>query len=91
VAESGSADRLAQLVRRTHPDVVLLDARLPGVGGAEACQQLTTANPDLAVLMVSSYSADRLVEECINAALTVRQGLRELPKHDRPLVARLVA
>jgi hypothetical protein len=27
----------------------------------------------------------------INAALTVRQGLRELPKHDRPLVARLVA
>ena len=27
----------------------------------------------------------------IGAALTVRQGLRELPKHDRPLVARLVA
>ena len=27
----------------------------------------------------------------IDAALTVRRGLRELPKHDRPLVARLVA
>ncbi len=27
----------------------------------------------------------------IDAALVVRQGLRELPKHDRPLVARLVA
>lgn len=27
----------------------------------------------------------------IDAALTVRHGLRELPKHDRPLVARLVA
>lgn len=27
----------------------------------------------------------------IDAALTVRQGLRELPKHDRPLIARLVA
>jgi hypothetical protein len=27
----------------------------------------------------------------IAAALTVRTGMRELPKHDRPLVARLVA
>jgi len=27
----------------------------------------------------------------IDAALTVRRGLRELPKHDRPLIARLVA
>jgi hypothetical protein len=27
----------------------------------------------------------------IGAALTVRRGLRELPKHDRPLIARLVA
>ena len=27
----------------------------------------------------------------IDAALVVRHGLRELPKHDRPLVARLVA
>jgi hypothetical protein len=27
----------------------------------------------------------------IDAALVVRRGLRELPKHDRPLVARLVA
>jgi hypothetical protein len=27
----------------------------------------------------------------IDAALTVRRGLRDLPQHDRPLVARLVA
>jgi hypothetical protein len=27
----------------------------------------------------------------IQAVLIVRQGLRELPKHDRPLIARLVA
>jgi hypothetical protein len=27
----------------------------------------------------------------IDAALTVRRGLRDLPKHDRPLIARLVA
>jgi two-component system, NarL family, response regulator DevR len=67
VAESGSVEGLAQLARRTHPDIVLLDARMPGVGGADACRQLTAANPDLAVLIVSSYSDDQLVEECIRA------------------------
>jgi DNA-binding NarL/FixJ family response regulator len=67
VAESGSAEGLAELVQRTRPDVVLLDARLPGVSGAEACRQLVAANPDIAVLMVSSYTDDRLVEECIRA------------------------
>src|SRR6266478_3394750 len=67
VAESGSATGLAQLARRTRPDVVLLDARLPDVGGAEACRQIVAANPDIAVLIVSTYSDDRLVEECIRA------------------------
>jgi two-component system, NarL family, response regulator DevR len=67
VAESGSAKGLAQLARRTHPDIGLLDARMPGVSGADACRQLTAANPDLAVLIVSSYSDDQLVEECIRA------------------------
>jgi len=67
VAESGSATGLAQLARRPRPDVVLLDARLPDVGGAEACRQLVAANPDIAVLIVSTYSDDRLVEECIRA------------------------
>jgi len=67
VAESGSVEGLAQLARRTHPDIVLLDARMPGGSGADACRQLTAANPDLAVLIVSSYSDDQLVEECIRA------------------------
>ena len=52
---------------RTHPDVVLLDARLPGISGAEACRRLVAAHPEIAVLIVSTYSEDQLVEECIKA------------------------
>lgn len=87
VAESGSAEGLVQLAQRTRPDVVLLDARLPGVSGAEACRQLVAADPDTAVLMVSGYSDDRLVEECIRAGakgymvkdierLSLKEGIR---------------
>ena len=67
VAECGSAHGLTGLTRRTRPDVVLLDARLPEISGAEACRQLLAAHPDLAVLIVSTYSDDQLVEDCIRA------------------------
>ena len=67
VAEAGSAEGLGDLVEKTWPDVVLLDARLPGLSGPEACRHLVTAHPDIAVLIVSTYSDDHLVEECIKA------------------------
>jgi two-component system response regulator DevR len=67
VGESGTADQLTQLVNQTSPDVVLLDARLPGLSGAEACRRLTVSHSDIGVLMISSYSDQQLVEECIKA------------------------
>jgi two-component system response regulator DevR len=67
VAESATADRVRELVGRTKPDVILLDARLPGVSGAEACRQLATAYPDIAVLIVSTFSDNDLIEDCIKA------------------------
>jgi two-component system, NarL family, response regulator DevR len=67
VGESGTAEQLNQLVDETRPDVILLDARLPGVSGAEACRRLTISHPDIAVLMISTYCDPQLVEECITA------------------------
>lgn len=67
VGESGTAEQLTQLVNQTRPDVVLLDARLPGLSGAEACRRLTASHPDVGVLMISTYSDQQLVEECIKA------------------------
>lgn len=67
VAESGSADGIVALVDDAHPDVVLLDARLPGVSGPEATRLLAASHPEAAVLIVSTYSDDELVHECISA------------------------
>ena len=67
VAEIGTADKLDELVEDTHPDIVLMDARLPGVSGAEACRRLLVSHPDVPVLIVSTYSDDQLVDECIGA------------------------
>jgi two-component system, NarL family, response regulator DevR len=67
VAESASAENIVELVEQARPDVVLLDARLPGVSGPQACALLATSHPEVAVLIVSTYSDDDLVHECINA------------------------
>jgi DNA-binding NarL/FixJ family response regulator len=69
VAESSSADNLNELVEKSTPDVVLLDARLPNgqVSGPEACRRLTATHPETHVLVVSTYSDDALVDACIEA------------------------
>ncbi|MDP9091399.1 MAG: response regulator transcription factor [Actinomycetota bacterium] len=64
VAESGSADRIVELAEQARPDVVLLDARLPGVSGPEACKLLASSMPGAAVLIISTYSDTDLVNEC---------------------------
>ncbi len=67
VAESGSADDIVDLTERAQPDVVLLDARLPGLSGPEACRLLADSHPQAAVVIVSTYSDDELVDRCIEA------------------------
>jgi DNA-binding NarL/FixJ family response regulator len=67
VGESGSGDNLLELVERSQPDIVLLDARLPGVSGAEACRRLAETHPEAKVIVVSTFSDDALVDACIDA------------------------
>lgn len=67
VAESATADDVGESVGKANPNVILLDARLPGVSGAEACRQLATTYPDIAVLIVSTYSDNDLIQDCIKA------------------------
>jgi DNA-binding NarL/FixJ family response regulator len=67
VGESGTADSLVELVGATRPDVVLLDALLPGVSGPEACRRLRASQSDVRVLIVTTFMDDDLVDECIKA------------------------
>ena len=67
VGEAATARDLVGLVERTRADVVLLDARLPDGSGPAACRRLTSAHPDVKVLMVSTFSDEDLVDEYLLA------------------------
>lgn len=66
----GEARTVAEAVERAdrfHPDVVLLDIRLPDGSGIEACQQILRRSPGVRVLILTSVIDDRLVDESIRA------------------------
>lgn len=67
VGETGLGEALPDLVERTRPDIVLLDARLPDVSGPEVCRRLRNSHPRVRVIIVTTYSDDDLVDECIRA------------------------
>ena len=67
VGDTGLGGAVPDLVERTRPDIVLLDARLPDVSGPEVCRRLRGSHPEVRVVIVTTFSDDDLVDECIRA------------------------
>ena len=67
VAEAGSARDAIEKVKTFAPDVVVMDIRLPGGSGIEACQEITSKNPDVKVIMLTSYAEDEMLFSAIRA------------------------
>ncbi len=67
VGEAGSVSEATEALARSHPDVVLLDLRLPDGSGIEVCRRLQTMNLGTKALILTSYSDDQLVFDAIAA------------------------
>lgn len=67
VGDAATGARAITLARDLRPDVVLLDVRLPDVPGPEVCRRIQTEAPGTAVVMLSTFSDDDLVRQCIRA------------------------
>lgn len=67
VAEAGTAKEAIEQTARTLPDIVMMDIRLPGASGIEACEEITKNFPDTRVIMLSSYAEDEMLFSAIRA------------------------
>ncbi|SNY23659.1 response regulator transcription factor [Paractinoplanes atraurantiacus] len=70
VGEASDGAQVVGLTRRTRPDVVLMDVRMPGVGGVAATRALR-ADPGcagVAVLMLTTFDTDAEVLGAMRAA-----------------------
>ena len=67
VGEAGTAEQARQRIPATRPDVAVLDVRLPDGTGVEVCRDIRSDHPDIACLMLTSFSDDEALFEAIMA------------------------
>ncbi|HAF61236.1 MAG TPA: DNA-binding response regulator [Anaerolineaceae bacterium] len=67
VAQADNALDAIKKVEIHKPDIVLMDIRLPGMSGIEACEQISKKYPDTKVIMLTSYAEDEMLFSAIKA------------------------
>jgi two-component system, NarL family, response regulator DevR len=67
VGEAGSAREAVEQVAALKPEVVLMDIRLPGTSGIEACEEIVSKFPGTRVIMLTSYADDEMLFSAIRA------------------------
>lgn len=67
VGEAGTGQETFKLASIHHPDVVLLDLRMPDMDGLEVCRRLKLEPPTPAVLFLTSYADDQTILAAIES------------------------
>ena len=68
LAESG--EQALEMAATVHPDVVLMDLSMPGMGGIEATRRLVESAPGTRVMMLTSFGGhERMVEALKSGAV----------------------
>lgn len=67
VGQAGSAAEAIAMAAEHQPDVVVMDIRMPGDSGIDACREIVNRWPEMRVLMLTSYADDEAVLASIMA------------------------
>ena len=66
-AEASSGEQACALYRVHHPDVTLMDLRLPGMSGTATVQAIRGEYPDARIVMISTYVCDEEIYGALQA------------------------
>jgi DNA-binding NarL/FixJ family response regulator len=90
VAEAGDGAQAVGLAQRTHPDVVLMDIRMPNMDGIEATTRLCAQSSPPRVVILTTFDLDEYV---YNALAAGASGflLKDLPPPELVTAIRVVA
>ena len=69
VGETGRGDEAVDLVRDHHPDLVILDVKMPGSDGLAAARAIRDLELKVAVLILTAFSQRTLIDEAREAGV----------------------
>lgn len=67
VGEAGSAAEAVAEVGDLRPDAVVMDIRMPGESGIDACREIKRRWPETSIIMLTSHADDELIFEALQA------------------------
>ena len=67
VGEGSNGDEAIRLAAELKPNVIVMDAAMPGTGGLEATRTIVAKHPRSAILMLSMHSEETLVRQALAA------------------------
>ncbi|BDZ45631.1 response regulator [Naasia aerilata] len=102
VGEAADGQHAIELATDLEPDLVLMDLRMPKVGGAEATARILATRPAVKVLVLTTYESDENILTAIEAGATgyllkaapqeeILAGIRAVARGEVALAPRIAA
>jgi DNA-binding NarL/FixJ family response regulator len=85
VGEAASGEAALMAVEELKPQLVLMDVRMPGIGGIRAAQTLAHTHPEVMVVLISVHGPEELTPDLLGAEpcapLVLKKNLRPTVLH----------
>ena len=82
IGEASSGEEALRIAREKRPHVVLMDVRMPGIGGLEATRKLLRADPDVKIIALTVCGEEPFPSKLLQAGaagyLTKGSGIEEM-------------